>query len=583
MIRWSYALPRLLLLTVAFLAVWFGLDPLVRRALVLFGEAALSARVEIGALRTSWRPVGLSIRQLRVANRFSPLTNLLEADQIVLSLDAKALKRRSLVVREGRISGLKVNTDRDGSGELDWRLRFPGEPLARLAEAWLYQAAGLLESQVREEVEQLESVRLAGELAVRWPAEYGRMAAQVESLKTRAEMLGDCVRSRSNDVLQEIEAYRRAAGELEELRSELRQLRAEAERLPQHAAADRNAVLAAAHRDLERIQRKIELRRLDSEAVSQYLLGPELGDKVFTLLRWVAWTRRHFPSVSPLEPSRSRGTDVFFPSTRNYPAFSIQTLALDGELCVGDQLYRFRGTAEGLTSEPRVYGRPAVVRIEAAGRSAVRIEAVLDHTRPVPHEQLLIDCPALPMPRRVLGRPERLALAVSPGSMRVWAGIDLLGDQLSGEVRVKQEPIELVPCLAASYGGPRLAENLRQAMSQVRSVELAVHLSGTLDRPEWQFQSNLAPQLVACLGAMVQCELETRQAELVQAARKRMDAELAQLQELVLVKQDEILGRLDLGGTELQELAREVARRLRAPTLERLLGEKLEAKPPVRF
>lgn len=68
MIRWNYAIPRLLLAALALLLVYLGLNPLVRWGLETFAEQVLSMRVEIGELDLALQSTELRIERLAVAD-----------------------------------------------------------------------------------------------------------------------------------------------------------------------------------------------------------------------------------------------------------------------------------------------------------------------------------------------------------------------------------------------------------------------------------------------------------------------------------------------------------------------------------
>jgi uncharacterized protein (TIGR03545 family) len=159
MIRWSYALPRLVVLVAAMLAIGLGLDPLLRWSLVSLGQQITSAKVEIGSLKTSLGQSEICLRDVQVADPDEPMKNLVEAREIRLALETGPLMRRKFIVHEGRVSGLRFGTDRQTSGALERSPRRggprhgksahpAGSDLAELADAWLDALAGRLEDQL---------------------------------------------------------------------------------------------------------------------------------------------------------------------------------------------------------------------------------------------------------------------------------------------------------------------------------------------------------------------------------------------------------------------------------------------------
>ncbi len=289
--------------------------------------------------------------------------------------------------------------------------------------------------------------------------------------------------------------------------------------------------------------------------------------------------------------------DVLFAGTRPRPDFLVRRLLLEGEGQSGGRPFQFTGSAEGLTSQPAVYGQPAVLKLELRGAAEMTVAATLDHTQETPHERLVIECPNLRQPQRVLGRPDRLALSVSPGSIRLAMNPELKGDDLSGKVHWRQGPVELAPALAPRYGGPRLAAELADGLRRIRSIDVTVDLGGTLHKPECKLRSNLGPQLAEAVNWAVQRELEFRRDQLAELVEKRVDAELARFEQVLFAKERAVLAKLEESGLDVNQLRQLVAQRVRLPDnlrdklpddildkrLPADLGKKLKDKLPLRF
>ena len=608
MIRWSYAVPRLTLLGIVVVALWLGLNPLVRWSMVSLGQSVVRAKVQIDKVETSLVGSQLRLTDVRVANPRSPMKNLFQADEILLNLESDSLLRRKLIVSEGRVSGLRIGTDRQTSGELDdadkWNIPLPELPqpdLAEFGQKWLDYAGGILKEEVAKQIEQLQSVQLTRELMRRWPAEYERMEARAGSLKGRIDKLRQLSKTRPKDPMLALDAFQQAAAELEAIEREVLGLRSEIDRLRQQVFADRDAIVQAKDRDIQQIRQMVPLDKLDAEGLSQFLLGTELTQTVLTVAKWVSWGRQHLPAkVDQPETNRSRGVDVLFPEIQQRPDLLIRRLAIDGEAALGKEKFRFEGAVEGLSSEPAVYGKPVVLTARIQGKAAVEMEAILDRTGETPHDQITINCPGLKQPERVLGNPETLAVSVSPGSTHLWVSLKLAGDELDGQILIRQEPVELVPQVASRYGGRRLSGSLQTALEEVREIRVIVGLSGTLEKPNWRLQSNLGPQLAVAVDGLIRRELEARRDELFALLQSRVQSELGRFEQMVIQQQQALFAKLELDGVELQQLDQLIAQRIRIPQqavtkqldrvlgdntqkLDDILGRKLPADLPFRF
>ena len=586
MIRWSYVIPRLVMAVGICLIIGFGLNPAVHYTLVFWGQSATSAKVEIGDVDASLLGTRVCLRDLRIADPRRPMKNLIQAEEVSLDLEANALLRQRFIVQEGIISGLRIDTERRTSGKLDsaghgnWNLSAGNLP--ELSLEWLDQLGGVLQGRMEEEIGQLESVQLANDLVQRWPAEYEQLEERIELLKARIDRIRVLFGAGTGDLLQNINAYRDALGELEAVQEELVALGTQIDGLPRRALQDRDAVVAAGQRDALYIRQRVETFSVDAQSLSQYLLERELRDRVTALANWIGWARRNLAATDDsIEPARGRGLDVVFAGARRYPDFLVCRLAIDGEAEIGRENFHFLGMVSGLTHQPKVHGEPAVVQVALTGPATVRMEVVVDRTGDTPHDRFVINCPNLKIPERQIGREEQFAVTVSPGSVHVWMSVDLTGDELSGQFLLKQDSVELRPQIAEQSAAGHLAADLEAVLGKVQSLEIAADLNGTLDDPRWQFQSNLGPQLAEGLNSAVRRQLEDRRDQLAQLAASRIDQELARLEDLVHAGQDAAIAKLELGETDLKQLSRTVTQRFPVP--KHVLGKRIPVDLGLRF
>ena len=147
------------------------------------------------------------------------------------------------------------------------------------------------------------------------------------------------------------------------------------------------------------------------------------------------------------------------------------------------------------------------------------------------------------------------------------------------------------------YGGSRLSAELKEGLRQIRSIDVAVSLAGTLQKPQCKLQSDLGPQFAEALNSVVQRELDYRRGQLADLVEKAVAAELGRFQELVSTKEQAVLAKLQQSGVDLRQLQQLVAQRIPLPDnlrdnlpndlldkgLPADLGKQLKDKLPLRF
>ena len=583
MIRWKYAVPRLLLALLVLLLVYVGLNPLIRWGIETFGQQVLSLQIDVGRLETSLTNTEIRIDEVAVANPRVPNTNLLDAEKISLALDTNALLRRKFVVRDGYVQGLRLQGQREEEARpVDhWQWNANGDRLKREADVWLETLSATLGDQLEAEVAELESVQLAKELLEDWPDEYKRLEGRVQAVKSRIETLRKLFHERPENIAAGLQQYQKTLTEIQQLEEEMHALAEQIDALPDRIDSDRDAILAATKSDIQKIEERFESIRLDQETITNYFLGPEMGRRVVTIAEWVRWIRAQLPEQE-VDPAgkRLRGVNILFGDQKRQPDFLVESLRLDGETTIAGKNYCFSAAASGLTTEPRLYGRPAELRAQLVGDVTFQVHALLDRTGDTPLDQIVINCPDLSLPEVSLGRDDAVALTVRPGNTHLWIGINLSGDQIAGAMLLKQSELEMTPKVADSLGGERLAANLALATEPLKEIEVQIDLAGSLASPKWTLRSNLGENLAEGLNKAAVAELEAHRNQVTQLVQERVDKELNKFRNRLATDEEVLMARLRLSESEIDQLGKLVAQRI--PSADKILGKAM-GNLPLRF
>ena len=566
--RWSYLIPRAVLLLIFWAFFAFAFDPLLQRATITAGQEAVGARVEMSELTTSFFPPALEMRDTRIANRFSPGKNLLEFDELRFELEGRPLLKRKFI-GQGHVSGLKWSTQRGDSGSVDGGI-FKGLSRLLQLDGLGSQAADLGKQGLKQLMEhlgdgldprQLETVRVADELHQQWTGRFEDYERRVGLLERGAKDIERSIRNVDGNALNKLESYSRAAAEVERLLAEAQRIRTELTQLPAAARSDFRRLDTARTNDQRMIGERLQLLSLDPEALSEALLGRELAHRLEQNIAWMRVVRQQVEfAVNPPEPERLRGEDVDFATGEELPQLLVRTLTLSGEAELNGEMLPFEGTVSGLSSDPKLYGQPVIVQANLQGAVAMELDAMFDHTQQQPVQQFGM---TYSLPRQVtthLGDPEGVALTVEAQSLTTVAFLQIEGEKLSGELTLTQEPVVL---RLAGAGGlsPDLQRMLNSALQDVDRLDAAVSLSGSVEEPKLRLRSNLGPEMAASMDRVLKAEMEAQRqkllAQLDAAAQKRT----AELRQLMQVRYRDVLSQLDLNENQAQLLIQRFAGR----------------------
>jgi uncharacterized protein (TIGR03545 family) len=596
--RWTYLLPRAILVGLVWAFFHYGFDPALRGGMICTGQRAARAKVEIAGLETTFFAPTIKTTNVQVADRKHPGTNLVEFTDLHAKIEGLPLLKRTYIVEEASVSGLQWGTKRADSGLL------PGEEpdlsddsnsqmlenikhelLAR-GKDWL---AGLADrAKLDFDPNQFETVRLGQELEERWPQEFGHYEDELQALKQRIDELRQSVKVKGGNELEKVERYGKAAQDVEQLLKELERVKQQLAKTMRQAQDDLNALNEAKSHDLDKIKEKADLLHLDPNEVTELLLGPELTNRLETAIGWAKFIRERIQlATDEPKPERFRGETILFARKQELPLLLIRLLHVDGQGDFSGERLAFKGSISGITSNPKIHGKPIIVRIDAVGQASqpdaivpsspnqiqlasgqagkpdlpdglnVQLKAVLDYTKDVPEHELLLSYREPRPDERDIGKPESIQLAMASRASSCLASLKLIGDDLSGQIDYQQALAGITAKLGTKRfkGDDRVLAVVQDVVSGIRKIDAQMQLSGTALKPQFKLRSNLGHELSDGINTAFARQLEAGRRELLvrfeQEATKRSE-KLTQLYDEQLQK---LTGQLNLNKGEVQEIA----------------------------
>ena len=588
--RWKYVIPRAVLLAAVWAFFTFGFDPLLKHEVVGAGQSAVSAKVDISGIKTSFFPPAITVTNVRIANHAKPGTNLLEFDSLGMKLQGAALLKKSFVVDKGSLSGLRWGTPREDSGllpetPLQKQARSQsqtqsqsqtGEESAKQSSAQTDQVeAGMLEhgkelfsgladrAKLQVDPQQFESVRVGDEIEKRWTASFKDFETRTGDLKKQVDSIQQNVKSNSGNKLERLEAYRTAASESSRLLKEIKQLKGDIDSYSRQARTDFAAVQQAKEHDLKKIHDEADLFRTDPQQLTEYLLGPELHRRLNEVVDWTKWAKSHYEKAThDPEPVRMRGEEILFSRQPEFPGFLIKLLNVSGAAELQSQPLNFTGTISGLTSDPVRLGQPVVMQLIGKGAADLDFKAVFDYTNPnsEPVHQILLSY-AAPSPAPThLGDDSSLAVTVAAEKLACRAELKLVGESLSGTLKFRQDSVRMTAKLKSSNAqvDEHVTLALADIFSGIKTLSAELQIDGPLTAPHWSIRSDLGQQVAGGMNTALAHQLDQGR----QALAAKLDQTVAQqsgrLQDLFKQKMQGLTSQLNANEQDVQQLAQQV-------------------------
>jgi uncharacterized protein (TIGR03545 family) len=546
--RWKYVLPRVAILAAVVAAVRFGLDPALKYLIVAGGEAALGAKVDVAELSTSLADGRITIDGFAATNPQRPMHNLAAAERMQLDVDVAALLRKRLVVKNGVVSGIVLDSDRTESGALD--------PTTAEADAGpsmfdpVVDAAsdtatdwfnGLSERAEADLEEKLATPRVLREREAAWETQYAALKTRADSLRAKAKQIETDFREAKKNPLRAAQQLQTIQQQLVETQAELKSTIGELQALPAQAKADKQAIDEARKQDQAFLKETLNIAKTDGGQLTEYLLGDLAHGYVAQSVGWVNYLRTWVPKSKMMRPARAPGTNVLFVDRRQ-PQCLIERVELTGSAQVDGQPLEITGLLTDASTEPELHQRPMQLRLVSGGAISGDLLVTVDRRRGASHDTLVLNCPHLKLGERTLGKADSLAVNVASGEASLAAEITLEGDALSGFIRLHQ-----ASTLAASTPAlhdKRIADMLSESLQGVDQLDADIELAGTTRKPQIKIESNLGPQLAEGINGAVRKYLTESRDRLIVKVQGKVDDQLAKLDARRQAAQQQLLGKL---------------------------------------
>lgn len=520
--RWKGVIAFVILVAAGAAIFMFFLDRWMEAGLERAGEALAGARVEIDGFDFSLTGLSVSWDRLRVADADRPMRNLIETERAAFDLDARALMRKRFIVEEMTLAGVRSGSERDTDGSLPKRKRkarpegtdILSRTQARLTEqvanlpvmAWNLESLrrkvnvdSLMERADLRTPARLDSAKQeAMRTSEKWrevlrdfrvEEEIGALGTEIDAidvkrLNTAAEVLDAAQRLKS---LQErIEAL---SGKLSATAGEARADWARFDDFPRRAegwiAEDYRRLLAMAR-----------LPDLSAGGIGKALLGPALLSKLYRYLEIAKRIRDAVPerSVRPkkAKPKRLQGQTIRYADRHGWPGFLIRRMHLSGRTGppAGGEGLDLSGTAEGVTSQPRVYGRPTRIdlRGEAGDGWSAAFFARLDRTTEALSDSFRVRLRDIPLGGVALAGAPYLPERLDSGS----ANLDLTLRLEENRVRIGADlRARALEYAFASEPEGTFARVVRDVLGSLETVRARIEVTGTGEETRFSVDSNL--------------------------------------------------------------------------------------------
>ncbi len=496
MIRWRFVITRLLIVIAVVMLLRWGLGPVTEYATVQTIEASVGARAEIGRTQVGLFPPRVIYTDFRVADPRADkdLKDAFRADSIDFVIDGDSILHRRFIVRDAKISGIQIGSDRETSGHL------PVEPddvveasdgpsmLGKLFGG----IGGDLEGQADQLLAEMETKRVSEEIRAHWEQEYRQLATRAKDLETKIREIRDRTRDISNP-LRDLPEVQRTLADMNAMRDELLSVRAKMDSLPAQLQLDYARLDEAKQHDLEKLKDVIPVDVSQGADVAVDLFVASIREQVTRIKGYLESGRTiaDYTVVAP-KSDRERGVSYDMFGGNQRPSILVRTCEIGGVLRADGKVYSLTGVLENVTPTPEILDEPTRARVRLEGPEIVRLEYVRDQRQGRDIDLLTLHFPEMGARPLRIGDSKNLGIAISGGQRELWVQLRNENDSIQGRVVSKQTQVNMDLMVDSKVERSAAVQSLKASLANVDRIEIDAQFQGTWKDMDVNLSTNLS-------------------------------------------------------------------------------------------
>lgn len=558
--RWTYIIPRLIIVGLLWGFLTYGVDPLLGYLTVQSFQSVTGAKVDVRGLKTTYFPPSITIQGMAFARAGRTGKNMAEFDEMGVKLEPHSLSRRRFVIEDGHIDGLRFDTQRSDDGQLELADE-PVDPapswitdkLTELGDEWL---SGM-EEQIRSQLDpnSLETYRVGTGVYEKWDVRFNGLVVESKGLEPRARGLKvSFENARKGDTLQQIEQYLMVAQEAERLLREAQMFRDELKNIVPEVRSDFQLLNDARMRDQEKVKQTLALLKPDPRRISEALLGETMYLRIQQILTWVETIREYQHDLQDqIEPPRRPGHDFDFRAGHSSPDFLLKNLRMTGTISISKESVPFKALLTDVTENPQLLGRPCVMSLIADGSRPLQLKVTYDATRETPVAELLADFrDTNKIPLRA-GNPEKSCLQAILNDVAWQSRMVIVGNRIQGHLALHSR-LDRLAFSANDDVRPEIVKAANDVFCNLQMLNATVQISGTTFAPDIVLHSDVGEQVASGVKVAFTHQMQIAKERLISEVGDFADEHVQTLRNRFAADYDRLL----LDNAELIQQASEI-------------------------
>jgi uncharacterized protein (TIGR03545 family) len=581
--RWSYLLPRLILVALIWAFFYFAFDPLLKWGLIKGLENVFEAKVEIKKVKTSFINPTLEVYGFAAGNSSSEYKNLFEFERLRFKLNGKQLLEKKFIIEEGSIKGLNFDTDRKTS----CKIYIPKTEMPQFvkdymekAKAYSYDKLGEFKTDFKSEIKvdanSLKSVKIISDLNEKYDKEYKQIIADADFSKyeERIKKINSDYENLKNekDFLKKAKEINRLKKEIDALLDDYKKDKEKLSLLVKDSTQLYKDINTAKKEDLDRLMSMAKLPSLDKEKITESLLGQDTYEKINKALTIGKQAVKYIPDdpkKKVFSQKTRRGRIVQFVKLENYPKFLLKKASVDGVFTPDNQI-AYSGTITNITNQPQLYPYPLMVEIKGAKDKASLYFKFLAYLYKEPMEtETFFKYEGAKIAKKEFGSEGSLKITVEKANADTQLKLKTVSNNIDGlwstyftgvYIKPETEKIKFTP----------LKNSIEKSFSSLTSFKTEVYLNGTFSSPDIKLKTDLAEILNESLKKAFGDEYDKARKEIESQIDEKIKENKERLDKLIKENQDKIQGKLKDNESKILNWKKDLEEKLKKSSVDKL-------------
>jgi uncharacterized protein (TIGR03545 family) len=542
--RWKGIIVFSIIVVVLVIFAFFFTDNLVKSTLESLGSGVAGAKVEIGRFEASFLKLLLRVSSLQVANPDDEWENLIEIKDMRFKMDWPALLQKKIVINEMAIDCILRNTKRTSSGKLPvditetlkpQRQDFSGEQKSLSDELKSMPIIQMTKGNKKTNVDDIVSTdKLSSSTEIKkinteLDTKNNSAQTSMENLKV-SERIG-----KIKNNIDALDLSEKNPAKLSKELKKLKDIKSDIDELKDNLTKTNNGIeadfsgIANSIKHIDQLKEQdcaniinsiANTKNLKKEDISRLLFGPIWLEKINDFLYWFNLIKEFLPLPSmerkPGAKQGFNGIDVEFPKLNSYPGFLLKTASLSTGFSNNPDELKFQGKIEGVTSNPALYGKPAIISLKGTKPDFV-LEAIFDHTKSIGNDSAKFVINNLDIKGFSLAKSlSFLPAKISQGTADITATITSEGNKIEMNMNVMPKGIVFA---AEDIPADEVAKEIAQAISSALDLKIEAKISIEKSRVSFKITSSIDQIILDCFRKIANARLE----ETKQEVKKKID------------------------------------------------------------